>query len=262
MRRRDFIKVMAGSAAAWPLAARAQHSDRRRLGLLTNLGDAEIKGRIGPFLEELQRLGWTDGHNIQIDKRNGAANVDALRKQAAELVALGPGVILAVGTIPTTYLLQATRTVPIVFMFVIDPLGGGLVDDLSRPGGNVTGFMTMEYTLSGKWLELLKQIAPGVTRAAVLRDAASPSGTGQFAVIQVIRRRVEANQRERRARDRAGCRGFRGLREWRFGGDGEPAGSGSSRSHYHSCSKAQTTGDLFRPLFCRPWRINLVWPKF
>jgi putative tryptophan/tyrosine transport system substrate-binding protein len=186
MRRRDFIKVMAGSAAAWPLAARAQHSDRRRLGLLTNLGDAEIKGRIGPFLEELQRLGWTDGHNIQIDKRNGAANVDALRKQAAELVALGPGVILAVGTIPTTYLLQATRTVPIVFMFVIDPLGGGLVDDLSRPGGNVTGFMTMEYTLSGKWLELLKQIAPGVTRAAVLRDPASPSGTGQFAVIQSV----------------------------------------------------------------------------
>jgi putative tryptophan/tyrosine transport system substrate-binding protein len=137
-------------------------------------------------LQRLQRLGWTDGRNIQIDKRMGAANVDALRKHAAELVALAPDVILAYGTIPTAYLLQTTRTVPIVFTLVIDPLGGGLVDDLSRPGGNVTGFMVFEYSLSGKWLELLKQIAPGVTRAAILRDPASPAGTGQFAVIQSV----------------------------------------------------------------------------
>ena len=168
----------------WPLVARAQQTDRvRRIGVLTNVDTTD---RVDPFLQRLQRLGWTDGRNIQIDKRMGAANVDALRKHAAELVALAPDVILAYGTIPTAYLLQTTRTVPIVFTLVIDPLGGGLVDDLSRPGGNVTGFMVFEYSLSGKWLELLKQIAPGVTRAAILRDPASPAGTGQFAVIQSV----------------------------------------------------------------------------
>ncbi|MGC1949639.1 MAG: ABC transporter substrate binding protein, partial [Pseudolabrys sp.] len=161
MRRRAFITFLGGAAAAWPLTARAQQSDRiRRLGLLTNLGDAEIKGRIGPVLEELQRLGWIDGRNIKIDKRGGAGNADALRKHSAELVGLAPDVILAVGSVPTGYILQATRTLPIVFMFVIDPLGGGLVDNLSRPGGNATGFMLFEYSLSGKWLELLKQVAP------------------------------------------------------------------------------------------------------
>ena len=184
MRRRDFIKVIASSATVWPLVARAQQTDRvRRIGVLTNVDTTD---RVDPFLQRLQRLGWTDGRNIQIDKRMGAANVDALRKHAAELVALAPDVILAYGTIPTAYLLQTTRTVPIVFTLVIDPLGGGLVDDLSRPGGNVTGFMVFEYSLSGKWLELLKQIAPGVTRAAILRDPASPAGTGQFAVIQSV----------------------------------------------------------------------------
>jgi putative ABC transport system substrate-binding protein len=184
VRRRDFIKVIAGSATVWPLVARAQQTDRvRRIGVLTNVDTTD---RVDPFLQRLQRLGWTDGRNIQIDKRMGAANVDALRKHAAELVALAPDVILAYGTIPTAYLLQTTRTVPIVFTLVIDPLGGGLVDDLSRPGGNVTGFMVFEYSLSGKWLELLKQIAPGVTRAAILRDPASPAGTGQFAVIQSV----------------------------------------------------------------------------
>jgi putative ABC transport system substrate-binding protein len=187
MRRREFITFLGGAAAAWPLTARAQQSDRiRRLGLLTNLGDAEIKGRIGPVLEELQRLGWIDGRNIKIDKRGGAGNADALRKHSAELVGLAPDVILAVGSVPTGYILQATRTLPIVFMFVIDPLGGGLVDNLSRPGGNATGFMLFEYSLSGKWLELLKQVAPGVARAAVLRDPTSPAGTGQFAVIQSV----------------------------------------------------------------------------
>ncbi len=186
MRRREFIKVIGGAAATWPLAARAQPDRVRRLGLLTNLADAEVKGRIGPFFEELQRLGWTDGRNIQIDKRVGSGNVDALRKYAAELAALAPDVILAVGSVSVEALRQANSTVPTVFTLVIDPLGAGLVDNLSRPGGNVTGFMLFEYSLGGKWLELLKQIAPGVTRAAVLRDPVSLSGTGQFAVIQSV----------------------------------------------------------------------------
>jgi putative ABC transport system substrate-binding protein len=153
MKRREFIKLLGGTAAVWPLVARAQQTDRlRRIGVLTTV---DTKDRVDPFLRGLQQLGWTDGRNIQIDIRLGAGNVDAVRKYATELVGLAPDVILAVGTIPTAYLLQATRTVPIVFTLVIDPLGGGLVDDLSRPGGNVTGFMVFEYSLSGKWLELL-----------------------------------------------------------------------------------------------------------
>ena len=184
MKRREFIKLLGGTAAVWPLVARAQQTDRlRRIGVLTTV---DTKDRVDPFLRGLQQLGWTDGRNIQIDIRLGAGNVDAVRKYATELVGLAPDVILAVGTIPTAYLLQATRTVPIVFTLVIDPLGGGLVDDLSRPSGNATGFMLSEYSLSGKWLELLKQIAPGVTRAAVLRDPANPAGIGQFAVIQSV----------------------------------------------------------------------------
>jgi putative ABC transport system substrate-binding protein len=153
MQRREFIGLLGGAAAVRPLVARAQQTDRlRRIGVLTNV---DTRDRVDPFLQKLQQLGWIDGRNIQIDKRLGAGNVDAVRKSATELVALAPDVILALGTIPTTYLLQATRTVPIVFTLVIDPLGGGLVDDLSRPGGNVTGFMVFEYSLSGKWLELL-----------------------------------------------------------------------------------------------------------
>ena len=169
MRRREFITLLGGAAAAWPLDARAQQREgMRRVGVLTN---TDTRDRVDPFLQRLQQLGWIDGRNIQIDIRLGAVNVDAVRKYATELAALAPDVILALGTIPTTYLLQATRTVPIVFTFVIDPLGGGLVDDISRPGGNVTGFMLFEYSLSAKWLELLKQIAPALkdqTPSAVL----------------------------------------------------------------------------------------------
>jgi putative ABC transport system substrate-binding protein len=184
MKRREFIGLLGGAAVVWPLVARAQQTDRlRRIGVLTNVDNRD---RVDPFLQRLQQLGWTDGRNIKIDIRRGTGNVDALRNHAAELVALAPDVVLAVGTIPTAYLLQTTRTVPIVFMFIIDPLGGGLVDNLARPGGNATGFMLFEYSLSGKWLEMLKQVAPSVSRAAVLRDPASPAGTGQFAVIQSV----------------------------------------------------------------------------
>jgi putative ABC transport system substrate-binding protein len=189
MKRREFISLL-GSAAAWPLAARAQQAERmRRVGVLTagtDANDPDAQSRIAPFLQAMQQLGWADGRNLRMDYFWGGGQVEATRKHAVELAALAPDVILASGTAALGPLLQATRTVPIVFVNVSDPVGGGFVDSLSRPGGNATGFMQFEYSLSGKWLELLKQIAPSVTRAAVLRDAALTSGIGQFAVIQSV----------------------------------------------------------------------------
>ena len=189
MKRREFITLLGGAAAGWPLAASAQQRERmRRIGVLTGIAgnDAETKLRIAAFSQELQRLGWTEGRNVQIDIRGGAGSSAAVRKYAAELVALGADVILAIGNATVPALVEVTRTVPIVFTVVIDPVGAGFVQNLSRPGGNVTGFMMFEYSLSGKWLELLKQIAPSVTRAAVLRDPTLPAGIGQFAVIQAV----------------------------------------------------------------------------
>jgi putative ABC transport system substrate-binding protein len=193
MKRRAFITLL-GGAAAWPVTVRAQQGERmRRIGELaggTAADDREGRVRRAAFLESLARLGWTEGHNVRIDTRWGLGNTDNIRKYAAELVALRPDVILASGTTTMAPLLQATRDVPIVFVNVADPVGAGFVDSLARPGGNVTGFLQFEYDLSGKWLELLKQIAPGVTRAAVLRDPAITAGIGQFAVIQSVARSV------------------------------------------------------------------------
>jgi putative ABC transport system substrate-binding protein len=174
--------------------ARAQQGERmRRIGALsggTAADDPEAHARSAAFLQELAQRGWTDGRNVRIDYRWGLGNINNIRKYAAELVALAPDVILASGTTTIAPLLQATRTAPIVFVNVADPVGAGFVDSLARPGGNATGFMQFEYDLSGKWLELLKQIAPGVTRAAVLRDPAITAGIGQFAVIQSVARSV------------------------------------------------------------------------
>src|SRR5262249_49824003 len=189
MNKREFITLLGGAAAAWPLAARAQHGEpMRRIGVLMNAAadDPEYQARLAAFLHALQQLGWSDGHNVRIDIRWGAGNPDTMRKYAAELVALAPEVILATTSAATTALQQATRTVPIVFSMVLDPVGGGIVESLARPGGNTTGFMQFEFSLSGKWLELLKQIAPGVTRAAVFRDPSNPTGVGQFAVLQAV----------------------------------------------------------------------------
>jgi putative ABC transport system substrate-binding protein len=188
MKRREFLGVL-GGAAAWPVVARAQQGERvRRIGVLQGGRDRADDPRSQPntaaFLQALQQLGWTDGRNVKIDYRWPAGDADKARKYAAELVALAPDVILAVSAANMTPLLQATRTVPIVFAAVSDPVGAGYVDSLSRPGGNATGFMLFDYSLSTKWLELLKQIAPGVTRAAVLRDSAIPSGVGQWGAIQ------------------------------------------------------------------------------
>jgi putative ABC transport system substrate-binding protein len=190
MQRRNFIRLLGGAAVAWPLAARAQQSDRvRRIGVLlaATADDPDYQARIAAFQQGLQQLGWSDGHNVHIDTRWATTKADDIRRHAAELAALAPDVILAgTGTATVAPLLQATRTVPIVFAVVIDPVGAGFVDSLARPGGNATGFTVFEYGMSGKWLELLKQIAPAVTRAAVLRDPTIASGIGQFAAVQAV----------------------------------------------------------------------------
>jgi putative tryptophan/tyrosine transport system substrate-binding protein len=186
--RRKFLATL-GGAAGWPLAARAQQPERmRRIGVLMNTSadDPEGQARIAAFHQGLQEWGWTLGRNARIDVRWGAVDADNSRRYAAELVALTPDVILASASAAMGALQQTTRTVPIVFAIIIDPVGAGFVESLAHPGGNVTGFMTFEYSLSGKWLELLKEIAPGVTRAAVLRDPAVGSGTGQYAIIQAV----------------------------------------------------------------------------
>jgi ABC-type uncharacterized transport system substrate-binding protein len=187
MRRREFISLL-GSAAAIPLTAHAQQVERvRRIGVLLPLAaeNPEYQPWVGAFLQELSQLGWSIGRNVRIDTRWAATNAD-IRKYAAELVALAPDVILAHGSNSVGQLLQATHTVPIVFPIIADPIAGGFVDSLARPGGNATGFMLFENSISGKWLELLKQIAPGVTRVAVIVDPTIPTGPAEFSVIQAM----------------------------------------------------------------------------
>src|SRR5262245_42580846 len=198
MRRREFITLVGGAAAVWPLAARAQQPERmQRIGVLLPAAadNPEYQTRVAAFHQALALLGWTIGRNVRIDTRWAGANAAEIRRHAAELAALAPDVILAHGALTVRPLLQATRTVPIVFPVAVDPVGAGFVDSLARPGGNVTGFMTVEYGMAGKRLELLKQIEPGVTRAAVLRDADQGAGTGEFAAIQAVAPslRVEVN---------------------------------------------------------------------
>src|SRR5262245_30317607 len=187
IRRREFITLL-GGAATWPLAGRAQQGERmRRVGMLMNFtaDDALSQARLTAFVQGLQELGWTAGRNLQIDYRWGAGNVERYRTFAAELVALTPDILVTIGAPAVEALQRATRTVPIVFISVTDPVGGGLVASLARPGGHTTGFALPEYGLSGKWLELLKEIAPRVIRTAVLRDPVAV-GIGQFAAIQAV----------------------------------------------------------------------------
>jgi putative tryptophan/tyrosine transport system substrate-binding protein len=210
LRRREFISLLGGTTVApatlWPLAASAQQAEHmRRVGVLmsTAKDDPEGQARIAAFAQALQQLGWTDGRNVRVDIRWTLGNADDARKYAAELVALAPDVILASGGAAVGPLLQATHTLPIVFAIVPDPVGSGFVESLARPGGNATGFVQFEYSLTGKWLELLKQIAPGVTRAAVLWDPTITAGIGQFAVIQSVAPSLGVEVRPINVRDAA-----------------------------------------------------------
>jgi ABC-type uncharacterized transport system substrate-binding protein len=186
--RREVITLLGGAAAAWPLATQAQQGERvRRIGVLMYLAadDPEGQARLAAFAQALKQLGWNEGRNLRIDTR--WATADDIRRHAGELVALAPDILVAgTGTATVAPLLQATRSVPIVFVSVIDPVGAGFVASLAQPGGNATGFTIFEYGMSGKWLELLKQLAPSMTRAAVLRDPAVASGIGQFAAVQAV----------------------------------------------------------------------------
>jgi putative ABC transport system substrate-binding protein len=189
MRRREVIRMLGGAVVAWPLAARAQQPERvRRIGVLSELPAADRQGqaRLAAFFQVLKQLGWTIGGNLRIETRGAEDNAGDIRKNAADLVALAPDVILSAGNAPLAPLQDATRSVPVVFTMVFDPVGAGYVASLARPGGNITGFMQIEYGMSGKLPELLKEIAPNVTRAAVIRDPAVPSGIGQFGAIQAL----------------------------------------------------------------------------
>jgi putative ABC transport system substrate-binding protein len=189
MKRRRFIALLGGAAAAWPTAVRAQQAaSMRRIGVLMNLAadDPEASLRIGAFLQELQQLGWVLGRNLHMDIRWGAGSPESYRRYAAELVALAPDLIVGSASLSVMALQQATRTIPIVFVLVADPVGSGFTESLARPGGNATGFTQSDYGMSGKWLELLKEIAPRVMRAAVLRNPAIPAGSGQLGALQAV----------------------------------------------------------------------------
>jgi putative tryptophan/tyrosine transport system substrate-binding protein len=256
MRRREFITLLGGAAAAWPFAVRAQQGERmRRIGILlpATADDGEYQSWMRTFLQGLGQSGWTIGLNLQVDTHWAGADVDVIRRKAVELVASAPDVILAHGNGPVSALLQTTRTVPIVFPIAGDPVGTGLVNSLARPGGNATGFAQFEFSISGKWLELLKQIVPGVTRAAILRDAGLGTGTSQFAAIQAMAPmlRMEVNPINMRARTRS-SNPWRRLREPRMAvdTDGEWFGATSSRPHHFACGAVQIARCLLRTLLC------------
>ena len=259
MKRREFITLLGGAAAAWPLAARAQQGERmRRIGVLMSLAadDPEGQARLAAFLQGLQQLGWTDGRNVRIDYRWGAGDAERIRRYAAELVALAPDVILASGDHASWPLQQATRTVPIVFAQVADPVGAGFVESLARPGGNATGFTLFEYGIE-------REMAGAAQGDRARRDASGgPSRSRHSRRDRPVRRDpgrgavarggVEPGRRARRRRDRARRRGLRARAEWRPDRDGERVGDGSSRSDHRAGGPAQTARGLLRTASSSP----------
>jgi putative tryptophan/tyrosine transport system substrate-binding protein len=264
MRRRDFVTLF-GGAAAWPIAAHAQqHEQMRRVGIImpATADDAIWQDRVGAFLQAMGLLGWTIGRNVRIDTRWATTNAAEIRKHAAELAALAPDAILAGGTSSVAPMLQATRITPIVFTMTNDPVGAGFVDNLARPGGNATGFMNWEFSIGAKWLELLKEIAPGITRVALLRDASQAFTINAFATVQAVApslgvQVIPINMRRRR--DRAVCREFRALSEWRLDPVTERCGGESSRSDRHASGPAQAAGNLLGTLLRRRRWLDVLW---
>jgi putative ABC transport system substrate-binding protein len=190
MKRRDFLGLLGGAAAAWPVTAYAQQVEHvRRVGVLISRDaedDSDVQPRVAAFAQAMGALGWIEGRNLRLDTYLTSPTASEVRKRVVELVATAPDVVLTTGSTTLVPFLQASRTIPVVFMSVVDPVGGGLIESLARPGGNATGFMQFDFSLTGKWLELLKQIAPATTRVAVIRDSSTASGIGQFAVIQSV----------------------------------------------------------------------------
>jgi len=258
MRRRDFITLIGNAAATWPLTARAQPGERvRRIGVLTNLSenDPEDRRRMAAFLQELQKLGWREGDNLRIEYRRSLGKADSARKYAVELVALAPDVILATGSSSTGPLLEATRTVPIVFVIVPDPVGAGFVDSLARPGGNATGFSQFEYAVGGKWLGLLKEVAPQVTRVGVLRDVAIAAGVAQFGVIQAAAASLQTELSPIGVRDADEIE--RGITTFASGSNGGLVVTGSPSTQLHReliitlAAKHQLPAVYYSPSFVR-----------
>ena len=258
MRRRDFITLIGSAAATWPLTARAQPGERvRRIGVLTNLpeNDQEDRRRMAAFLQELQKLGWREGDNLRIEYRRSLGKADSARKYSVELVALAPDVILANGSSSTGPLLEATRTLPIVFVIVPDPVGAGFVDSLARPGGNATGFSQFEYAVGGKWLGLLKEVAPQVTRVGVLRDVAIAAGAAQFAVIQAAAASLQTELSPIGVRDADEIE--RGITMFASGSNGGLVVTGSPSTQLHReliitlAAKHQLPAVYYSPSFVR-----------
>ena len=234
MRRRDFIRAVAGSAVAWPFTVLAQTAERARLvGMLNILGsdDPEARIRLTIFQQALQQLGWDVGRNLKIENRQVGGDIDRLRRYATELVALTPDVIVSIGSVSVGALQQVTRTIPIVFVNVPDPVGAGFVQNMAHPGGNTTGFSNFEYSMSGKWAELLKQTAPRITRALVLRDPSSAAGIGQFASVRSVAQSLGVELTPLDVRDEAEIE--RGIAAFARAGDGgvivTAGGSGAHR---------------------------------
>jgi putative ABC transport system substrate-binding protein len=265
MNRRKFITLLGAGAAAWPLTARAQQGDRmRRIGVLMAMtaDDPQAQPRLAAFAQGLQQLGWTVGQNVRVDYRWGGGDAAILRKHAAELIAQAPDVILAHSSGALAPLLQATRTVPIVFTIVPDPVGAGYIESLARPGVNATGFTSFEYGTSAKWLELLKEISPGVTQAAVLREPSLASGIGQLAAIQDVAPSIGIELRPIDTRDAGEIeRAITSFSQGSNGGldrDRKSGNGSSSQGNYHDGGAAPTTGSLFLPPLRDRWRPNRV----